>query len=178
MREAQEAPGRVSMKKASALIVSTLAGLAAVPGALAHCPVCTAATGAAVAVGRVYGVPDSIMGVFIGAFALSTGLWLNNFLKKKGYAHPGQAWMLGFASIILTIIGLHIGNLFHNSTTLLGMSSLLAGILIGSTANAFAYGVHTIARHYHNNKNHLPLQGFIAVLATLIITVFVMGALT
>ena len=49
----------------------------------AHCPLCT--TGAAVGIGaaRTYGVDDSIVGLFLGAFIASSGLWFSNWMKKK-----------------------------------------------------------------------------------------------
>ncbi len=53
----------------------------------AHCPLCTA--GAAMAVGgaAVLGVKEPIIGLFLGAFAASTGLWMSrwrrSFIQKK-----------------------------------------------------------------------------------------------
>lgn len=49
----------------------------------AHCPLCTA--GAAVAAGGAVwlGVSPAVVAIFIGAFAISMGIWTSNWLKKK-----------------------------------------------------------------------------------------------
>lgn len=51
--------------------------------AYAHCPLCTA--GAAVAAGTAayFGVNTSIIGLFIGAFAVSLGFWMARLLVNK-----------------------------------------------------------------------------------------------
>src|SRR3989338_5903211 len=77
--------------------------------AFAHCPVCTAAAVGAVAASRYYGVNDSIVGVFIGALALSTGLWANNAMKKRGWTFiPSQGFILSLASILHMVVSLHV----------------------------------------------------------------------
>ncbi|MBI4450658.1 hypothetical protein HY642_01670 [Candidatus Woesearchaeota archaeon] len=158
-----------------AVVASVIATAASIPSALAHCPVCTAATGAAVAAGRIYGINDGIMGVFIGAFALSTGLWVSNVLKKRHIALPGQAVLMGLASLVLTIVSLHIGKLFTGSPSHWGLPGLLTGILFGSMVCAIGYGAHHVARHYAG-RNILPMQGVAAVLLSMIISVLVLGA--
>ena len=78
--------------------------------AFAHCPLCTA--GAAVAAGGAawLGVDHVVIGLFIGAFAASTGWWISNIIKKK-YV-PFQKTLLiiiSFASIVLPILPLMSG---------------------------------------------------------------------
>src|SRR3989344_4710120 len=50
---------------------------------MAHCPLCTAATGAAVLAARWYGIDDLIVSTFIGGLIISTGYWINNWVHKK-----------------------------------------------------------------------------------------------
>lgn len=71
---------------------------------LAHCPLCTA--GAAVAVGGAawLGVSKIIIGLFIGAFAVSTGLWFSRIIKKKYI--PYQTLLIVVFSFIATVIPL------------------------------------------------------------------------
>lgn len=160
------------------LLALPLALAASVPAALAHCPVCTAATGAAVAAARVYGVPDSIVGVLIGAFALVTGLWINNAMKKRNWVFiPAQAWVLSLVSIVLTIVSLHIGKLFAASAPLWGMPSLLSGILLGSGMTGIAEGAHRALRIHTGNRNLVPLQGLIAVMAAMTLSVVILGVI-
>lgn len=69
--------------------------------AYAHCPLCTA--GAAFAAGGAawLGISKAVIGVFIGAFAVSTGWWVSNLLKKK-YV-PFQKPLIILISFITTI---------------------------------------------------------------------------
>ncbi|MAF35111.1 hypothetical protein CMO91_04670 [Candidatus Woesearchaeota archaeon] len=59
-----------------------LALLGVIPTIKAHCPLCTA--GAAVAAGGAayLGVKPIVIGVFIGAFAVSVGMWFGRWLNK------------------------------------------------------------------------------------------------
>ncbi|MBS3165818.1 hypothetical protein J4444_01725 [Candidatus Woesearchaeota archaeon] len=68
----------------------------------AHCPLCTA--GAAVAVGgAVYlGVSPIVIGLFIGAFAVSLGWWVSKYLKKRYI--PFQRTIIVVLSFLLTVI--------------------------------------------------------------------------
>src|SRR3989339_671279 len=70
--------------------------------AYAHCPLCTA--GAAFAAGGAawLGISKAIIGVFIGAFAVSTGWWVSNLLKKKYI--PFQKIVLILVSYIATVL--------------------------------------------------------------------------
>ncbi|MBI5332250.1 MAG: hypothetical protein HZB65_01630 [Candidatus Aenigmarchaeota archaeon] len=136
----------------------------------AHCPLCTAATGAAVGVARTYGVDDMIVGSLIGAFIISTALWLNNFLIKrnKGKEYiPMQSHMISLASFLLTVAGFYIGGLFNSamSSYVLGIDKLFLGTLVGTFITLGAYEFHQIIRRRNNNKNYLPLQPVWLVLA-------------
>lgn len=149
--------------------LAPLALLATLPSALAHCPLCTAATGAAVGVARIYGVDDAIMGVLIGSFLISSALWANNWLKRKGWVFfSGQGFSIVIASLVFTIIGFKTGNLLTGAL-LWGMPRLLSGMLLGSGAALIGHGVHEYLRHLNAGKNYIPLQGMSLALASLLV---------
>ncbi len=151
------------------LLLGGLATLASLPSALAHCPLCTAATGAAVGVARVYGVDDAIMGVLIGGFVVSSALWLNNFFKRRNWVlFPGQGIAIVIASLILTIFGFQKGGLLTGAL-LWGAPRLLSGMLVGTSFAAAGEGAHAWLRSRNNGKNNLPLQGMIVLLASLLV---------
>ena len=151
------------------LLIGGVVALAAIPSALAHCPLCTAATGAAVGVARVYGVDDAIMGVLIGGFIVSSALWVNNALKRRNWVlFPGQGVAIVLASVVLTIVGFQKGGLL-NGTFLWGAPRLLSGMLVGTGFATAGEGVHAWLRSRNNGKNHLPLQGMIVLLASLLV---------
>ena len=162
------------MKLLKTIFGAGLASLASFPSALAHCPLCTVATGAAVAVTRFYGVPDGVVGVFIGAFAISTCLWFNTWLKKhrKEFAMQGQ--VLALVSLVLTVVSLQVAGLFTGNA-LFGLPSLLTGTLIGSLTSTAGYGLHSFLRHRANNANLVAYQGVIAVLVSMVVGVVIIG---
>lgn len=70
----------------------------------AHCPLCTMGA-AAVAVGAAwYGVKTVIIGLFIGAFAVSMGYWISNMIKRQFI--PFQRSSIILLSFVTTIIPL------------------------------------------------------------------------
>ncbi|MBI4150532.1 hypothetical protein HY492_00225 [Candidatus Woesearchaeota archaeon] len=160
-------------------VIGIFAALAAIPSALAHCPVCTAATAVAVGAGRVYGVDDAIMGVLIGGFIVSSALWLNNVCKRRNWVlFPGQGVAIVLASVALTIVGFQKGGLFSGAV-LWGLPRLLSGMLVGTGFASAGEGAHAWLRKSNHGKNHLPLQGMIVLLASLLVAtmLFVGGVL-
>lgn len=124
------------MKKTNILAVSILLSLFAIVSisiqpAHAHCPLCTAATGAGIVVAEKYGVDDAIIGLWVGAFVISTALWFDRLLKKK-YNFPAQGAILSVSSLALTVVPFYFAGMFANPVKILGIDRLLFGILFGS----------------------------------------------
>src|SRR3989344_4858891 len=74
---------------------------------LAHCPLCSAATGALLVAARAYGVSGLITGTLAGAFAAVTAIWIHNWLKAKNKNKsyfPFQGIVFVLASILMTIL--------------------------------------------------------------------------
>lgn len=82
--------------KLSGLALTSLSGLAS-----AHCPLCSAAVGAAAVAASYYGFPPALIGVFVGAFGYLTGLWIGKKLKQ---VIPFQPFLLGVLSFFLTVL--------------------------------------------------------------------------
>jgi len=51
---------------------------------------CTAAVGTGLVTARYYGINDAAIGIWIGAFIISTALWTSNLLKRRGVKIPFQ----------------------------------------------------------------------------------------
>ncbi len=49
----------------------------------AHCPLCTVGAGIGAVIAKQLGMKTSVIGIFIGAFAIALGWWLANILRKK-----------------------------------------------------------------------------------------------
>ncbi len=154
-----------------ALIFASLIPLKSV---LAHCPLCTMATGAALVTARWLGIDDALVGVLFGGFVIASSLWLNNVLIKKGLEfvqfQEESVVLLGIVSSLAT---LQLGNLFAtNSVSLWGFNRLLIGTLIGSFASYLGHLIHLQLRSNNNEKNYIPYQGLVFILAsTLIATI-------
>ncbi len=72
--------------------------------ATAHCPLCTVGAAAAAGGALWLGIDKIVVGLFLGAFAASTGWWLGRLIKKK-YV-PFQHGLIILLSFALTIIPL------------------------------------------------------------------------
>ena len=114
---------------AALIFVALMAGISA--PASAHCPLCTAATGAGILIAEKYGVDDAIIGLWVGAFIVSTALWFDRVLKKK-YDFPGQSAIISAVSLALTVVPFYFAGMFGNPVKVLGMDRLLFGIFFGS----------------------------------------------
>lgn len=145
----------------------------------AHCPLCTAAVGAAAVSAKYYGMDISIIGLLIGAFGISTGLWIG--LKAKRY-FKFQLPAIVAASFLLTVIPLmYIGNesiylpvlLFGQAGSLLNkvywINKFLMGNIIGALATIFAYFIH-ISIKKQKGSVLFPYQGIAFTVAFLAIS--------
>ncbi len=101
--------------------------------ALAVCPLCTVAVGAGLGVSRWLGIDDLIAGLWVGALAVSSSLWLATWVKNKQLAFPKLDWIAGILLYLLfipTLSLMHITGIVGN--TFLGIDKIILGTLIGS----------------------------------------------
>lgn len=138
----------------------------------AHCPLCTAATGAAVATSRWLGFDDLVTGTFIGGLILSTSLWFNNILKKgnKGGEYiKFQSLILFAVTLASTTIGFYFLDIIgpENGFKLFGIDRILIGMTTGLVASITAFKLHEIARNVNSNKNYIPFQSIAILLLVL-----------
>ena len=68
--------------------------------AMAHCPLCTLATGAAVATARWYGVDDLIVSTFIGGTIISTG-YESRVKQKDGRVEAARSDLVQWKKILI-----------------------------------------------------------------------------
>lgn len=159
-------------------LTGILAGLASFPSVLAHCPLCTMGAAAA-AGGAVYlGVNVAVVGLFVGAFGVSTGWWISRLVRKQYFF--GQSIAIIVASFLLTIVPLlgvidavepfpilwwgEYGSLF-NRTYLVNpflAGSILGGILVSLTPHLSG------AVSSWKGRQIVPYQGIILTFALLL----------
>ena len=149
----------------------------------AHCPLCTA--GAMVAAGGAayLGVDSIVIGIFIGAFAVSMGLWISKLIKKQ-YV-PYQTYLLVLISFLTTVLPVifALPNSEHevypwyisiagDYGTLLNrtylFSKVLVGSIIGGIITIFTPRLSKLITKARHGKT-FPFQGVAVTFLTLII---------
>jgi hypothetical protein len=177
----QEIGGRVG--RSTHVIVATLL---LAPGIVslvsAHCPLCTAGAVLGVGIARAYGVDDSIVGLFLGAFVSASALWVDNLLKKRDIRYPFQTVLLVIGSLLLVAVPLYAAGIITHVEVVraipaypsifgagtLGIDRLFFGLLFGTIVVA---GVFTL-NDYLNRKRGRRLfayQGLVFMAITLIV---------
>ena len=151
----------------------------------AHCPLCSAAVGAGVVVAEMYGFDTSVIGIFVGAFAISTGLWAANWLKKE-YV-PWQKALVVAVSFALTVVPVLAlqqqqaaissvpvmvnlagdpGGLLHR---VYWVDKLLFGSIAGGAISLFALWANSKLKSRNNGKVYVPFQGIVLTLSLLLL---------
>jgi len=137
----------------------------------AHCPLCTGAAIGGVTLARVFGVDDSITGIFMGAMIASTALWFSKVAKKK-ISFPLQNTAFIAASFFLTVIPFYAAGLITNfdmvksmpahhailGLGVFGIDKLLTGILFGTFGIWFALWLSDVVKE-NRGKSLWPFQG-------------------
>ena len=156
-----------------------LVSIIALPSVSAHCPLCTMGAVAAAAGASALGVSNAIVGIFIGAFAVSMGWWIANRLKKQYI--PYQKPILIISSYLLTIIPVMVliqdyyaifiswggdyGSLFNRTYI---FSKFLVGSIVGGAVLCITPWLSKQLTHYRKEKM-VPYQGIILTFVVLII---------
>src|SRR3989344_3325964 len=141
------------------------------PKVMAHCPLCTAAVGSGLVIARSMGIDDSIVGIWVGAFIISTALWLDKFLSKRFRKIPFQSWIITVAFFLLTVIPFYFSNLITFEYTLLGIDRLLFGTIAGCILTLASFSISKKIRS-SQNKPLVPFQSIIFTVMVLVISNF------
>ena len=158
-------------KKKFSFIVALLAALSFIPSkVMAHCPLCTAAVGTGLLVTRSFGVDDSLVGIWVGAFIISTALWLNKVLVKRfGEKVPFQKGLIIVASFLLTVVPFYFSNIINFQGTIFMIDRLLFGTIAGSALTLLGFRLNKIVRNV-NNKPVIPFQSIVLTVAILVLS--------
>lgn len=151
-----------------------------IPPVYAHCPLCTAAVGAAAVSAKYYGLDASIIGLLIGAFAISTGLWIGLKIKKEYFKF--QLPIIILSSFLLTVLPLLAVSsdsfyfpilLFGSSGSFLNkvywIDKMLFGSVIGALITLLAYYIHVYIKKI-KGRVLFPFQGIAITIALLLIS--------
>ena len=141
----------------------------------AHCPLCTIGVGAAAAGAVWLGVSKVVVALFIGAFAMSMGMWFARLLKKKGKFIPFQSGLVIIGVFLLTVLPLMsiikvIGPLYFSFIgeygTTYAFNYSLGSTLLGGILTFVAPPLNKKIKEKRNGKG-IPFQGTLLTLLLL-----------
>jgi hypothetical protein len=169
-----------TLLKIKFIIVLILGYLVAIPAQVqAVCPVCTVAVGAGLGISRWLGIDDSIAGLWIGALALSSGLWLAGWVSQKEWDLPKKEWLAGSLFYFLLIPTLYLLGIAGNPlNTLWGIDKIILGIVIGTGVFAASVVVDKRLRLVNGNQVYLYYQKVILPMLFLSIVSFIFHLIT
>ena len=141
--------------------------LLTIPAVSAHCPLCTIGAAAAAGGAAYLGVGNIVIGLFLGAFAMSMGLWFARLIKKKYI--PFQNSLVVLISFITTLIPirpmlsdfrpLYISWLGQYGTTF-AIDIFLIGSILGGIIVTIAPKISSKITKLRNGK-FIPYQGML-----------------
>ena len=149
----------------------------------AHCPLCTVGAGAAAAGALWLGVKEIVVALFIGAFAMSMGLWFSRIIKKKYIPHQKTAIVtIVFLTTVLPILAIIMKNehgfyplyisLFGDYGSFFNRTYLISKPLLSSLFGGLLVFISPIASRKISNFRKgkiIPFQGVILTLLVLIV---------
>jgi hypothetical protein len=141
-----------------------------IPVVHAHCPLCTAAVGTGLVTARMYGIDDVIVGIWIGAFIISTALWGSILLKRRGIKIPFQDTILTLAAFLLTVVPFYFAGLFRGGH-LFGVDKLLFGTVTGVLVS---YAGFYLSGMVKRKKLLFPYQTIVLTLLLLVLSSLVL----
>ncbi len=139
----------------------------------AVCPICTVAIGTGVGFTRYIGIDDTITGLWIGGFIVSSGLWLASFLKNKKIKIPYIEILSVILMAAFTIIALYLSKFIgvtHNK--IFGVEKIVFGIAIGMIIFFFSTKTDAYLRQKNNGKVIIYYQKVIIPVLFLTLTSF------
>lgn len=168
---------RLFGKSIKAVALALIAPILALPNVMAHCPLCTAATVVGVGITRSLGWDDAIVGVFVGAMVVSSALWVNNILKKKGMGGNDflRVGSLTVLSLVLTILTFYFAGLFGpaNIYRIFGMEKILFGTISGGVVTFAAFFASNVIKSKNNGRVAFSYQTMILTFAAIMLNAII-----
>lgn len=145
----------------------------------AVCPVCTVAVAGGLGVSRWLGIDDAVTGVWVGGLILSSGLWLADWIGKRGWKVP-QKEIVSVALFFLFVIPpLYWAKMIGlPGNTLWGVDKVVLGTVIGSVLFMFGVWLDKWLRTTNEGKVYVYYQKVIAPVFLLTLGSFVLYLIT
>ena len=167
------------MKLVLTLLSALVIFLGTATQAHAVCPICTVAVGAGLGVSRWLGIDDTVTGIWIGGLILSSGLWLADWIGKKGWKVPYKEAISVGLFFLFVVPPLYWGKMIGLSgNTLWGLDKVLLGTVVGSIIFLLGVWLDKWLRTTNGDKVHVYYQKVIIPVFLLSIASFVFYIIT
>lgn len=124
------------------------------------CPVCTIAIGAALPITRRLGVPDAVVGLWVGAFLAIMGYWIIKFMDGRGWRFTGRNALVLILSVA-TIGFAYLGTVKYSPCTYMGflnIDPLLLGTVIGAVLFIVTEKLYDWMKMKNGGHAHFPFE--------------------
>ncbi len=124
------------------------------------CPICTVAIGAALPITRRMGVPDAVVGVWVGAFLAIMGYWIIKFMDGRGWRFAGRNALV-LALSVATIGFAYVGTVTYSPCLYFGfirIDPLLLGTLIGAALFIMTEKLYDWMKEKNGGHAHFPFE--------------------
>lgn len=160
-------------------IVLSVLFLALPTKAHAVCPICTVAVAGGLGISRWLGIDDSVTGIWIGGIILSSGLWLADWINKKGWkGHLKNIVSVGIFYLFV-IPPLYWGKMIGLSgNSLWGIDKVILGTVVGSILFLGGVFLDKWLRTTNEGKVYIYFQKVIAPVFLLTLGSFILYLIT
>jgi hypothetical protein len=142
----------------------------------AHCPLCTIGAATAAGGAAYLGVSNTVIGIFIGAFAVSIGWWFARIIKKQFVPYQKPAIIiLSFLTTVIPMMpllsdihGLYIPWIGAYGSTL-AIDLFIVGALLGGFITSITPWLSKKITALRNGKM-IPYQGILLTVCLLLIS--------
>ncbi len=124
------------------------------------CPVCTIAIGAALPITRRMGVPDAVVGLWMGAFLAIMGYWIIKFMDRRGWNFLGRNALVLTLSVA-TIGFAYLGQVKYSPCTYMGFlkaDPLLFGAVLGAVLFILTEKLYDWMKAKNGGHAHFPFE--------------------
>lgn len=161
------------------IFLLALVFLAFPTSAHAVCPICTVAVAGGLGISRWLGIDDSVTGVWIGGLILSSGLWLADWIGKKGWRIPHKEIVSVALFFLFVIPPLYWAKLVGlPGNTLWGVDKIILGTIVGSILFTGGVWLDKWLRTTNEGKVYVYYQKVIAPVFLLTLGSFVLYLIT
>lgn len=134
------------------------------------CAVCTIAVGASLEIARHFGVDDSVVGLWAGAFLTLIGFWTIKWFDKKGWHFKGRDFWL--VTISVAMIGfMYVSQLTYTAEAILifYIDPFLFSTILGALLFIYSSELYQWMKKKNGGHAHFPFEKVFVPVATLVL---------